>query len=73
MPHQEKQITPQTELNDRAEIQYLFSDSPTWMLRWGITAIAGLFGLLLLMAYFVQYPDVVEARVVDIVNGAVLD
>jgi multidrug resistance efflux pump len=64
MPHQEKQITPQTELNDRAEIQYLFSDSPTWMLRWGITAIAGLFGLLLLMAYFVQYPDVVEARVV---------
>lgn len=37
---------------------------PGWGLRWGITAVFGVVLLLLALAWFIRYPDVVSAQVV---------
>lgn len=51
-------------LNDREQIQYLLGNPPSWMMRYGISTMAGFFVLLLSLAYFIRYPDVVEAKIV---------
>lgn len=51
-------------LQEREEIQYLLGNAPGWMMRFGITAVAGLLALLLWLSYALRYPDVVEAGVV---------
>jgi multidrug resistance efflux pump len=51
-------------LQEREEIQYLLGNAPGWMMRFGITAVAGLLALLLWLSYVLRYPDVVEAGVV---------
>jgi HlyD family secretion protein len=51
-------------LNDTAEFDAMLGNPPTWMMRFGVWAILGgvlfLFGL----AWFIKYPDVVEAKVI---------
>lgn len=50
-------------LNDREQIQYLLGNPPSWMMRYGISVMAGFFVLLLALSYFIRYPDVVEAKI----------
>lgn len=51
-------------LREREEIQYLLGNPPGWMMRFGLSTMAVLLALLLALSYFVQYPDVVTAKVV---------
>ena len=58
------QPTPeQIRLSDREETQYLLGNPPSWMMRYGITVMGGFVVLLLLLAYFIRYPDIVEAKI----------
>lgn len=60
-----KQQVPNTiHLNDREQIQYLLSNPPTWMMQYGISAISILFLLLLVLSYYIHYPDIVKGKVV---------
>ena len=51
-------------LNERQELLQFIGRPPSVFLRFGITAIAIVVVLLLTMAYFIKYPDVVTAKVV---------
>jgi len=51
-------------LNERAQIQYLLGNPPGWMMRYGLTMMAGVFMMLIALVYLVHYPDVIVARVV---------
>ena len=64
MPLPPAQIQPDLRLNDREQIQYLLGNPPSWMMRYGITVMAGFFVLLLALSYFIRYPDIVEAKVI---------
>jgi len=55
---------PEIALNERAQIEYLLGNPPSWMMRYGISVLAGFFVLLLALAWFIHYPDIVEARVI---------
>jgi multidrug resistance efflux pump len=50
-------------IKPQRQAQYLLSNPPTWMMHYGITAIAVVFSVLLLLSYIIQYPDAVEAKV----------
>jgi multidrug resistance efflux pump len=50
------------EFTERAEVQYLMGNPPSWMLRYGITFIGILLVILLIMAYCIRYPDIQTAR-----------
>jgi multidrug resistance efflux pump len=56
-------VMKQIELNDREQIQYLLSNPPSWMMRYGISMFAGCFLLLLILSYCIRYPDVIEAKI----------
>ncbi len=58
------QAKPDLRLNDREQIQYLLGNPPSWMMRYGITAMAGFFMVLLALSYFIRYPDIIEAKVI---------
>lgn len=67
MPAQIQTPTPtpeQIRLNDREQIQYLLGNPPTWMLRYGISVMAGFFALLTGLSYLIRYPDVTEAKII---------
>lgn len=49
-------------LNERYDIEALIGSPPGWTLRWGLTAMLAVLAMLLGIAHFVSYPDVVEAR-----------
>lgn len=51
-------------LNERYDIEALIGSPPGWTLRWGLTAMLAVLVLMLGIAYFVSYPDIVEARAV---------
>ena len=63
MPHISTNIQPDLSLNDREQIQYLLGNPPSWMMRYGISMMAGCFVLLLGLSYFIRYPDVLEAKI----------
>lgn len=46
------------------EVQDILSHVPHWMIRWGITVIFGLIVLLLGLAWFVRYPEMVDGSVI---------
>jgi multidrug resistance efflux pump len=50
-------------IKPQRQAQYLLSNPPTWMMHYGITAIAVVFSVLLLLSYVIQYPDAVEANI----------
>jgi hypothetical protein len=51
-------------LNERDEIRQMIGKPPSWLLNYGISAVAWVVLLLLAMSYFIKYPDVVTAKVV---------
>jgi HlyD family secretion protein len=48
----------------REEVQRMLGKPPGWALRWGITAVLLAVVLLLVLAWVIRYPDIVQARVV---------
>lgn len=62
----DKQSTdfPDIRLQDREQAQYLLGNPPSWMMRYGISVMAGIFLLLLTLSYFIHYPDVIDAKIV---------
>ena len=52
------------DLNEREELAAYLGNPPSWMLRNGIMVISLILGLLMVLSYFIQYPDVVTCRVV---------
>lgn len=45
------------------EIQEIIGQIPPWTIRWGITVLFIVFGILLSCSYYVRYPDVLPATV----------
>jgi multidrug resistance efflux pump len=45
------------------EVQEIMSHVPHWMIRWGITLIFFLIGLLIFTSWFIKYPDVIKGQV----------
>jgi multidrug resistance efflux pump len=45
------------------EVQEILGTPPGWLLRWGITIIAAVFALLLMLSYVFKYPDMIRGRV----------
>jgi len=41
------------------EVQEIISAVPNWMIRWGITLIFGLIVMLLVLSWFIKYPDII--------------
>ncbi len=46
------------------DVQEILGTPPNWLVRWGTTIVLAGFGLMILAAWFIRYPDVVEAQVV---------
>lgn len=52
------------EINIRSEeVQEVLSHVPNWMIRWGITLIFGLILMLLVLSWFIKYPEVINGSV----------
>jgi multidrug resistance efflux pump len=51
------------DLNERQDISQMIGNPPSWLLNYGISAIAWVVVLLLALSYFIKYPDVVTAKV----------
>lgn len=51
-------------IRERSQLEYLLGNPPTWMMRYGITAMAGILILLLLLAWLIRYPDIVETKTI---------
>jgi multidrug resistance efflux pump len=64
MSHQDQTEQARIALNEREQIQYLLGNPPSWMMRYGITVMTGLFSLLLVLSYLIHYPDTVSGKVV---------
>ncbi len=45
-------------------VQDILSSPPTWMIRYGISIIFACMMLLLLVAYFIKYPDVISSKAI---------
>ena len=59
MPNREEEIQIRSE-----EVQEILSYVPNWMIRWGNTLVFMLILGLLLISWFVKYPDVIPTEVV---------
>ena len=51
------------QLNDEDEIRKILGHPPGWALRWGITAVCIAVALFLALAWWIQFPDIITARV----------
>ena len=51
-------------VGDRDEVRYLLGNPPSWMMRYGISVVAGVFLVLLALSYLIRYPDVVKTPVI---------
>lgn len=45
------------------DVQEILGTPPSWLVRWGTTVIFFTVGAMLLSAWWIKYPDVIEARV----------
>ena len=50
-------------LNEREEIRQMIGQPPSWLLNYGITAVACVVIILLALSYFIKYPDIVTCKV----------
>jgi len=56
---------PQEEIQIRSEeVQEILSFVPNWMIRWGNSLVLALIVGLLLMSWFIKYPDVIATKIV---------
>lgn len=46
------------------EVQDILSDVPHWMIRWGSTLFCALILMLLIISWFVKYPDIIEGNAI---------
>jgi len=46
------------------EVQEILTEVPNWMIRWGSVLFLALIGILLLISWFVKYPDIIVSEVV---------
>jgi multidrug resistance efflux pump len=45
------------------EVQEIISTPPAWLIRWGITLVFILTCLIILLSFFIKYPDHIQAKV----------
>ncbi|MFY7907934.1 MAG: HlyD family efflux transporter periplasmic adaptor subunit [Emticicia sp.] len=45
------------------EVDEILSEMPSWTLRWGLTVIFGIVATILILSYFVKYPDVIKGKI----------
>lgn len=45
------------------EVQEIISSPPSWIIRWGITLMFCLVGMLVMLSFFIKYPDYITAKV----------
>lgn len=45
------------------EVQEIISTPPAWLIRWGITLVFILTCLIILLSFFIKYPDYIQAKV----------
>ena len=50
------------------DVQEILGTPPHWLVRWGTTVVLAGFVMILCAAWFIRYPDVVEAKVVITTN-----
>jgi multidrug resistance efflux pump len=58
-----KDILDQIELRSES-VQDVLSQPPHWMLRWGSVVILGIIIMVLLMSYFIKYPEFIPAPII---------
>lgn len=58
MPTEEKEIIIRTE-----EVNEILTDTPKWILRWGISVVFILILIGVALSYFIKYPDVLTADI----------
>ncbi|MBK7936945.1 MAG: hypothetical protein IPJ82_07525 [Lewinellaceae bacterium] len=46
------------------DVQEILGTPPNWLVRWGTTIVLVGFAMMVLAAWFIRYPDVVEAQVI---------
>lgn len=51
-------------LNDHIQLDAMLGNPPTWMMRFGVWAVFSFVVLLFGLGWVIQYPDVVEAKVI---------
>lgn len=51
-------------INEREETLQFIAKPPGWFLRFGISVIAMALAILIIMSYFIKYPDIVVAKVI---------
>lgn len=60
--------TPEEEIPDLElrsdEVQEILSYIPHWIIRWGISIVFFTFGVLLLVSWFMKYPDIINASII---------
>lgn len=53
------------DLNLRSEeVQEILTNPPSWLVRWGITIVFALTGIILVLSFLIKYPDYVSAKVI---------
>lgn len=45
------------------EVNEIISHIPNWIIRWGITLLFSIFTAILFISWFIQYPDIITAKV----------
>lgn len=58
-----KDILDNLELRSE-NVQDILSQPPNWMIRWGNTLVLGILGMILLMSYFIKYPEFISAPII---------
>lgn len=58
------QLNDLPRIQERQQLEYLLGNPPAWMMRYGITVMAGILILFLLLAWLIRYPDSVETKTV---------
>lgn len=59
-----RETTDDIRLRPQPEVDAILGYPPGWLLRSGITAVAILIGVILLLSWVVKYPDIIEAPAV---------
>ncbi|REG99388.1 HlyD family secretion protein [Flavobacterium aquicola] len=50
------------------EVQEILTRVPSWMIRWGTMAVSAVILLLIFLAWFIKYPDVITAQITITTN-----
>lgn len=45
------------------DVDEILSEMPSWTLRWGLTVIFGIVATILILSYFIKYPDIIKGKI----------